>query len=70
VDIWEKGHRSYMSWEYGKPPEVVTELVSNKIGGEADVQLRAYAMCGIIAALKITLRLCVESKPPSRLAIW
>src|SRR6267378_3478530 len=47
VDIWEKRHRSYMIWEYGKPPEVVVELVSNKIGGEADVKLRAYARMGI-----------------------
>jgi len=47
VDIWEKRHRSYMIWEYGKPPEVVIELVSNKIGGEADVKLRTYARMGI-----------------------
>jgi Uma2 family endonuclease len=47
VDIWEKGHRSYMTWEYGKPPEVVIELVSNKIGGEADVKLRSYARLGV-----------------------
>jgi Uma2 family endonuclease len=47
VDIWEKRHRSYMIWEYGKPPEVVVELVSNKIGGEADVKLRAYARMGV-----------------------
>lgn len=47
VDIWEKRHRSYMIWEYGKPPEVVVELVSNKIGGEADVKIRAYARMGV-----------------------
>src|SRR6266849_1548806 len=47
VDIWEKRHRSYMIWEYGKPPEVVIELVSNKIGGEADVKLRTYARMGV-----------------------
>src|SRR6267378_1565791 len=47
MDIWEKRHRSYMIWEYGKAPEVVVELVSNKIGGEADVKLRTYARMGI-----------------------
>jgi hypothetical protein len=36
-----------MIWEYSKPPEVVVELVSNKIGGEADVKLRAYARMGV-----------------------
>ncbi|AFZ22508.1 Protein of unknown function (DUF820) [Cylindrospermum stagnale PCC 7417] len=29
---WEKGHRSYFFWEFGKPPEVVIEIVSNKEG--------------------------------------
>lgn len=47
ADIWTKRHRSYMIWEYGKPPEVVLELVSNTIGGEADVKLRAYARMGV-----------------------
>ena len=47
VDIWTKRHRSYMIWEYGKPPEVVLELVSNTVGGEADVKLRTYARMGV-----------------------
>ena len=47
ADIWTKRHRSYMIWEYGKPPEVVLELVSNTIGGEADVKLRTYARMGV-----------------------
>ena len=47
VDIWTKRHRSYMIWEYGKPPEVVIELVSNTVGGEADVKLRTYARMGV-----------------------
>jgi hypothetical protein len=46
VDIWEKRHRSYMIWQYDKPPEVMVELVSNKIGGEADVKLRALPAWG------------------------
>jgi Uma2 family endonuclease len=47
ADIWTKRHRSYMIWEYGKPPEVVIEIVSNKIGGEDDVKLRTYARMGV-----------------------
>jgi len=43
ADIWEKGHRSYMLWEYGKPPDVVVEIVSNTIGGEDSVKLQHYA---------------------------
>jgi Putative restriction endonuclease len=46
-DIWTKRHRSYMIWEYGKPPEVVIEIVSNKIGGEDGVKLRTYARMGV-----------------------
>jgi Uma2 family endonuclease len=46
-DIWEKRHRSYFIWEYGKPPEVVIEVVSNKKGGEASTKLRKYASMGV-----------------------
>lgn len=46
-DIWEKRHRTYMLWEYGKPPEVVIEIVSNKIGGEDDTKLQRYAQIGV-----------------------
>ena len=34
ADLWPKSHRSYFLWEYGKPPEVVVEVVSNREGGE------------------------------------
>ena len=47
ADIWEKRHRSYMIWQYDKPPEVVIEIVSNKVGGEDDAKLRSYARMGI-----------------------
>ena len=42
-DIWAKEHRSYFIWEFGKPPDVVIEVVSNKIGGEDTVKLDKYA---------------------------
>jgi len=27
---WEKKNRSYFIWEFGKPPEVAIEIVSNR----------------------------------------
>ncbi len=45
-DLWEKGHRSYFCWEFGKPPEVVVEIVSNKKGGEVDKKFKIYAAVG------------------------
>jgi hypothetical protein len=46
-ELWEKQHRSYFIWEYGKPPEVVIEIVSNRKGGELDSKRRKYARFGI-----------------------
>ncbi len=42
-DIWVKEHRSYFVWEYGKVPDVVIEVVSNREGGELSEKLRRYA---------------------------
>ena len=36
-------HRSYFTWEFGKPPDVVVEIVSNREGHELDRKLRQYA---------------------------
>jgi Uma2 family endonuclease len=44
---WPKHHRSYFVWMYGKVPDVVIEVVSNREGGEADEKLRAYAAIGV-----------------------
>ncbi len=46
-DVWAKANRSYLLWEFGKPPEVVIEIVSNKVGQEADYKFRQYANLGI-----------------------
>jgi hypothetical protein len=35
---WEKAHRCYLVWEFGKVPEVVIEIVSNKVGQELGLQ--------------------------------
>ena len=46
-DLWEKKNRSYMTWVYGKPPEVVIEIVSNRKGGETDRKFKTYADQGV-----------------------
>jgi len=46
-DLWPKSHRSYFIWEYGKPPNVVIEVVSNRKGGEDTTKLKKYAHLGI-----------------------
>jgi Uma2 family endonuclease len=43
ANIHVKNHRSYFVWEYGKPPDVVIEVVSNREGGEDPTRLNAYA---------------------------
>jgi Uma2 family endonuclease len=42
-DLSRKENRSYFGWVYGKPPEVVIEVVSNQEGGEDTKKLRRYA---------------------------
>jgi Uma2 family endonuclease len=46
-DVWAKRGRSYFLWEFGKPPDIVVEIVSNKIGNELDNKLRRYARMGV-----------------------
>ncbi len=47
ADIHLKSNRSYFTWEYGKAPEVVIEIVSNREGGEDTDKLAAYAEIGV-----------------------
>jgi Uma2 family endonuclease len=46
-DIWTKKNRTYMVWEYGKPPDVVIEIVSNRVGEEMGEKLGRYARSGV-----------------------
>lgn len=41
--IWEKYNRSYFTWEYGKPPDLAVEIISNFKGNELDEKLERYA---------------------------
>jgi Uma2 family endonuclease len=46
-DIWEKRNRTYLTWEYGKAPELVVEIISNFKGNELDAKLEKYDNAGI-----------------------
>lgn len=41
-NYWEKKHRCYLTWEFGKVPELALEIVSNKIGDELGEKKRIY----------------------------
>jgi Uma2 family endonuclease len=45
-----KKHKSYFVWVYGKPPDVVIEVVSNRDGGEEE-KLKRYARMGVAYAV-------------------
>lgn len=47
ADWFTKSNRAYLSWIFGKLPDVVAEIVSNAQGGEADVKLSSYARMGV-----------------------
>jgi len=42
-----KEDRSYFVWLYGKPPNLVVEIVSNKSGGELDSKKATYEKIGV-----------------------
>ena len=44
---WDKRHRSYFVWEFGKPPDLVVEIVSNQKGNEVGRKRRRYAEMGV-----------------------
>ena len=44
---WDKAHRSYFVWEFGKPPDLVVEIVSNQKGNEVGRKRQRYAEMGV-----------------------
>ncbi len=42
-DFHRKEHRTYFVWEFGKVPDVVIEVVSNREGGELGAKKNRYA---------------------------
>ena len=47
-DWWQRQVRSYLFWEFGKPPEVVIEIVSPTPGNELGSKLIDYARMRIM----------------------
>ena len=43
----EAENRSYFVWLYGKAPNLVVEIVSNKVGGELDRKMETYQRIGV-----------------------
>jgi len=46
-NLFPKNNRSFFVWEYGKSPDVVIEIVSNREGNEDTDKLFGYAQIGI-----------------------
>ncbi|MBI3925849.1 MAG: Uma2 family endonuclease [Armatimonadetes bacterium] len=61
-DWWEDYHRSYMIWEFGKAPDIVIEVVSNRKGGEED-KLNRYALAGVPYSVIYDPRLYLSKRP-------
>ncbi|MEO1655422.1 MAG: Uma2 family endonuclease, partial [Bacteroidota bacterium] len=47
ASLKEKKDRSYFCWLYGKSPDLVVEIVSNKKGGELDRKKEVYSRIGV-----------------------
>jgi Uma2 family endonuclease len=41
-------HRSYFVWRFGKVPDLVVEIVSNRKGGEIEYKRKRYAQIGVL----------------------
>jgi Uma2 family endonuclease len=46
-DLRASDQRSYFTWEHGKAPEAVIEIVSNRRGNEMGSKLKDYARMGV-----------------------
>jgi Uma2 family endonuclease len=63
TDLWPKKHRSYFVWEYGKPPEVVIEIVSNRKGEELGQKKTIYSRVGIAYYVVFDPAGLIQKKP-------
>jgi hypothetical protein len=41
-NFWDKAHRCYLMWEFGKAPEIAIEIVSNTVGEELGNKKQIY----------------------------
>ena len=62
-DWWAQEHRSYFLWEFGKPPDVVVEIVSNRRGGETGRKVERYAQLGVLYYVIFDPQQLLQSEP-------
>jgi hypothetical protein len=48
TEWFEKKNRCYFVWLFEKAPEIVVEVVSNKVGGENEGKMEIYARMGVL----------------------
>ncbi len=48
ADVRPKRNQSYFIWNYGKPPDVVIEVISFTDGDEKGGKMTRYARCGVL----------------------
>ena len=60
---YAKEHRTYFIWEFGKAPDVVIEIVSNKKGGELSRKLRTYTRLRIWYYVVYDPQLLLQDRP-------
>ena len=46
-DLLPKENRAYFTWLYGKVPDIVVEIVSNRAGDELTRKMKSYAHMGV-----------------------
>jgi hypothetical protein len=44
ANLWAKENRSYFVWIFGRPPDLVGEIVSDRTGGEEGHKMAGYAL--------------------------
>lgn len=63
ANLFPKSNRSYFQWEYGKPPDIVVEIVSNRSGNEDTGKLAGYASIGIHYYIIYDPEQCLGTEP-------
>lgn len=62
-DWYEKRNRTYFIWEFGKPPDIVIEIVSNKEGGELSRKLTKYARIRVASYVVYDPQQLIQDSP-------
>ncbi|WP_347179026.1 Uma2 family endonuclease [Roseofilum casamattae] len=63
AEMERKENRSYFVWHRGKPPDVVIEIVSNKVGNELSTKLDDYATARVSYYVVFDPLNCLSQEP-------